>query len=154
MTISSLFCSRTFKSSHKSWWRGAPVTPTDASSILSSWLGENPNDAGNLVQFALHGRDQFFFIFVEDMAATAPSAQVHKYSGVKEAGVIRPVVWPPHLTCAFAEPRGRETKYDSRLIARGCPHLGQCWAQVCANPSAPSSRWGRNSEPMTPLKAR
>ena len=83
--------------------------------IVFNGLGETPNDAGNLVQFALHGRDQFFFIFVEDRPPLLLRLQVHKIFGVKEAGVIRPVVWPPHLTCALRN-LGEGTKYDSRLV--------------------------------------
>jgi len=57
--ISSLFCSRTFNSSHKSGGKRA-LHATDGlfHIVFNGW--RNPNDR-NLVQFALHA-DQFFFI--------------------------------------------------------------------------------------------
>ena len=42
--------------------------------VVFDGLGESPDDAGNFVEFALHGGDEFIFVFVENRAAIPPWA--------------------------------------------------------------------------------
>ena len=69
--------------------------------IVFNGLRKTPDDTGNFVEFTLHGRDQFVFVLVKDRPPLLFRFQVHEVLGVKEAGVIRSVIWTPYLAGAL-----------------------------------------------------
>ncbi len=52
---------------------------------------------GIFVQFAIHGGDQFFFVFVEDRPPLFFGLKIDEVFGIEEAGRIRAVIGASHL---------------------------------------------------------
>ena len=79
-----------------------PFTPLTASSMLSAMGWEKfQNDAGNLLQLAVHGGDQFLFVLVERRPPLLLRLQVDEVLGIEEAGGVGSVVGPADLAGAL-----------------------------------------------------
>ena len=92
------------------------MTPLTASSMLSSMGWENPqSDARNLVEFALHGGDQFIFVLVKDRTPFFLGFQVDKIFGIEEAGGVGAVIGTADLAGALRN-FGKRAEHDARLI--------------------------------------
>ena len=77
---------------------------------------EKPHsDAGNFVEFALHGGDQFFFVLVKNGAPFFFRLEINEEFGVEETGVVRSVIGTAYLAGASRYFRKR-AKYDSSLV--------------------------------------
>ena len=122
--------------------------------VVFDGLRKSPDDAGNLLEFALHGGDQFVFVLVEDRRHCSFGFRSTKYSVLKKPVVSVPSsgrpTWLVHCGTSGKEQRMMRAWFATRMPSSG-PVLG---ASVPRTQSAPSSRCGRNSEPMAPLKAR
>ena len=60
--------------------------------IVRDGLGEVPEDAGHLFELAVHGRDEFVFILLEDGAPFLFGLEVDKVFGVEKARSIGSIV--------------------------------------------------------------
>ena len=80
--------------------------------VVLDGLGESPDYAGNLLQFPVHGCDEFFFVLVKARDAIVPSASADEVFGVEKAGRIRAVIRTPRLTGAFGSLRKRAKHYS------------------------------------------
>ncbi len=60
--------------------------------VVGDGLGEVPDDAGDLFQFAVHGGDEFVLVLVEDGAPLFLGLEVDEVFGVEEAGGVGAVV--------------------------------------------------------------
>ena len=92
------------------------MTPLTASSMLSSMGCEkSPDDAGNLIEFAAHGGDQFIFVLVEDRTPLLFRFQIDEEFGVEKAGGIGAVVGTADLAGALRD-FGKRAEHDARLV--------------------------------------
>ena len=132
----------------------SPLTPLTASSMLSEIGCEKfQSTPGNLLQLLVHGGDQFVFVAVELGAPLFARAQIDKEFGVVEAAGVGAVVGTADLADDLLDfgkvgEHERALAWPCRCSAVG-PVLG---ASVPRTQIAPSSRCGRNSEPMIPLE--
>ena len=110
---------------------------------------------GNLFQLTVHGGDQLLFVLVEHGPPLLLRLQIDEVFGVEEAGGVGAVVGTAdladHLRYFRETTPGSRAPGSSRACLRVGPVLG---ASVARAQIAPSSRCGRNSEPMTPLPIR
>ncbi len=83
--------------------------------VVFNRLGEAPDDSRDLVEFALHGGDQFILVFMECRAPLLFRFQVNEVLGVEKPGVVGSIVRTPDLAGALRDFRER-AKHDSRLI--------------------------------------
>ena len=69
--------------------------------VVLDGLGEAPDHAGNLLQLAVHGGDQFVLVLVKDGPPLFLGLQVDEVFGVEEARGVGSVVRPPDLARAL-----------------------------------------------------
>ncbi len=86
--------------------------------VVGDGLGKVPDHARHLLQFAIHGADQFFFVLVEGGPPLLLGQQIDKIFGVEKAGRIGAVVGPSHLADHLRHFR-KGGENDTRLIHRG-----------------------------------
>ena len=65
--------------------------------VVGDRLREIPDHAGNLVELAVHGGDQLFFVLVEHGTPLLLRLQIDEILGVEEARGIGSIVGPAHL---------------------------------------------------------
>ncbi len=132
----------------------SPFTPLTASSMLSAMGCEKfQRTPGNLASSSrVHRGDQLVFIFVEDGAPFFFGLEVDEIFGVEEAGGVGAVVGAADLAGDDGD-FGKGGEDDARLVGMTrMPSVGPVLgASVPRTQMAPSSRCGRNSEPITPL---
>ena len=83
--------------------------------VVFDGLRKAPDDAGNFVQLAIHGGNQFVFVLVKHRPPLFFRLQVDEVFGIKEAGVIRSVIGTAHLAGALRH-FGERAEHDSRLV--------------------------------------
>ena len=89
---------------------------------------------------------------VEDRPPLLLGLQVDEVFGVEEAGGVGAVVGPPHLADTTCVTSGNEARMTRAWFITRAPSVGPVLgASVPRTQMAPSSRCGRNSEPMMPL---
>ena len=131
----------------------SPLTPLTASSMLSAMGCEKFQiTPGDLFQLAVHGGDQFVFVLMEHGTPFFLRLQIDEVFGIEKASGVGSVVGSAHLAGChghFRETRPISAAPDSpRRMPSVGPVLG---ARVPRTQMAPSSRCGRNSDPMIPL---
>ena len=98
------------------------------------------------------GGDQCFLVLVEDRTPLLFSLQIDEVFGVEEAGSVGAVIGPAGLAddlrTSGKEAMTRRALLVKSMLAVG-PSLG---GNVPRTQMEPSSRWGRNSEPIGPPK--
>ena len=65
--------------------------------VVGDRLREIPEHARNLLQLAVHGGDQLFFVLMEDRPPLLLRLQIDEVFGVEEAGRVGAVVGPADL---------------------------------------------------------
>ena len=83
--------------------------------VVFDGLGESPEDAGNLVEFALHGGDEFIFVLVEDGTPLVFGFQIDEVFGIEKAGVIGAVIGTADLAGALRN-FGKRAEHDAGLV--------------------------------------
>ena len=83
--------------------------------VVFDGLREAPDDAGNLVELAIHGGDQFVLVLVKDGPPLFFRLEINEVFGIEEAGCIRAVIRTPRLTGALRD-LGKRAKHDSGLV--------------------------------------
>ncbi len=102
--------------------------------VVFDGLGKSPEDAGNLVEFALHGGDQFFFVFVENRPPLISGFQIDEEFGIEKAGVIGAVIGTAHLAGALRN-FGKRAEDDAGLIRDADAFVGAgAGGERAANP--------------------
>ena len=91
--------------------------------VVFNGLGESPEDAGNFVEFALHGGDEFFFIFVEDGTPFFFGFEIDEVFGIEKAGGIGSVVGTAHLAGALRN-FGKRAEHDAGLVGDADAFVG------------------------------
>src|ERR1022692_1582229 len=71
--------------------------------VVFDGLRKPPDHARNFVEFAIHGGDQFVFVFVKNRPPFFFLLQVDEVFGIEKAGRIRAVIWPTRLTGALRD---------------------------------------------------
>ncbi len=123
--------------------------------VVRDGLREVPYHPRHLLQLAIHGANQFFFVLVEGRAPLVLGKQVDKIFGVEKARGIGAVVGPSLPGETTSVTSGNAARMMRALFIVSTPAVGPVLgASVPLTQMAPSSRWGRNSEPMTPLSPR
>ena len=122
--------------------------------VVGNRLREIPVDAGELCELLIHGGDQFVLLAMKLEAPLFAGPQVDEKFGVVKAAGVAAIVGTADLADDLRRLRGNsrargERAWTFRMLAEG-PVLG---ASVPRTQMAPSSRCGRNSEPMMPLRA-
>ncbi len=91
--------------------------------VVFNGLGESPQYAGNLVEFALHGGDEFFFILVEDGTPLFSGFEIDEEFGIEKAGVIGAVIGTADLAGALRN-FGKRTEDDAGLVGDADAFVG------------------------------
>ena len=93
---------------------------------------ENPQTTpGNLVEFALHGGNQFVFVFVENGTPIFFRFEVDEVFGIEEAGSVSAVIGASHLTGALRN-FGKRAQDDARLVHDADAFVGPSTRSKCA----------------------
>ena len=122
--------------------------------VVGDGLGEAPSHAGNFLHFVIHGLDQQFLVAVELRPPLIARLQIDEILGVEEARGIGAVVGAADLRNHLRH-FGKAGEDESRLIHHAPPAVGPVLgASVPRAQMEPSSRCGRNSEPITPPNPR
>ena len=70
--------------------------------MLSAIGWEKPQiTPGNLLELAVHGRDELFFVLMKGRPPLFLGLQVDEVFGIEEAGRVGPVIRTPRLTGAL-----------------------------------------------------
>ena len=102
--------------------------------VVGDGLREIPDHAGNLLELAVHGRDQLFLVLVKHRPPFFLGLQIDEIFGVEEAGGIGAVVGPAHLAGALRN-FGKRAQDHARLVRDArCPRSARCWAPACRAP--------------------
>ena len=83
--------------------------------VVGDGLGEVPDDAGDLFEFAIHGGDQLVLVLVEDGAPLLLGLEVDEVLGVEEAGGVGAVVGAAGLADDLGD-LGKGGEDDARLV--------------------------------------
>ena len=86
--------------------------------VVGDGLGEVPDHARHLLQFAIHGADQLVFVLVEDGPPLVLGHQIDEVFGVEKARGIGAVVGPADLADHVRD-LGKGGQDDARLIHDG-----------------------------------
>ena len=83
--------------------------------VVGDGLREIPEHAGNLFQFAVHGRDQLLFVLLEHRPPLLLGLQIDEVFGIEEAGGIGAIVGTAHLRDHLRDLR-KSCQNDARLV--------------------------------------
>ncbi len=99
--------------------------------VVFDGLRKAPDDAGNFVEFAIHGGDQLVFILVKDRPPLFFGFQVDEVLGIEEAGRVRSVVRAPDLAGALRD-LGKRAEHDASLVRHPNAFVGPGAGRECA----------------------
>ena len=155
LNLVRLWLRAVFRSPPKSLTASSPLTPLTASSTLSEIGCEKfQSTPGNLLQFLVHGGDEIVFCFELGAPLRSREQIDEEFRVVKAAGVAA-VVGTADLADDLLD-LGEIGQHSAALcLASAMPAVGPVLgASVPRTQIAPSSRCGKNSEPIIPLNAR
>ena len=91
--------------------------------VVFNGLRKSPKDAGNLVEFALHGCDQLIFVFMEYRPPLLFRFQVDKILGIEKSRGIGAVIGTADLTRTFRN-FGEGAQNDACLVGNSDSFVG------------------------------
>ena len=122
--------------------------------VVFDGLREIPERSGEFGDLAIHRGDQLLFVLMKHGRHCSFGFRSTKYSVLPNPPVSVPSSGRPTSETTLVT-SGNEAKMSRACVVKRSPSVRLVLsARVPRAQIAPSSRWGRNSEPMIPLNAK